>query len=230
MASPPLDPSVLFAAPVSPIGPVVTSTADPAIVEFRLRYVRHERAVRSLGLLMYALAAWAAVSEVPGRPGLLRSIGAGRATTLVAGHLGETVVVVGLIAQVGVGLRRLRGWARGLVLVPTVLGLLALFAAWVVRACGVAAEFVLPTGRGSDIGQIVQALGASLPPGLVLSLCCFLLGSERGAAVFSDPYRAAVAATPELNPRVGPIVRLGFGLLLACAGIALAARLANLFR
>lgn len=233
MTRPAPDPADPYRAPLSPIGPVVASTAAPADVALRRRFVRHERAVLTLGLLMYALAAWLAVASLGAAgPGLAppRAPGPGpppRTIRSVIGHLGIDGAVMGLVARVGFGLRRLRGWARWLVLIPTALALVATLGFLLLEGCHFVALFIRSWSILEKDRLLADLLGG-LVPALVLAYFTFLLGSDQGHVVFSDPYRAAVAATPELNPRAGPIVRLGFGLVMALAALGLLAVLSDL--
>lgn len=204
----PADP---YRPPASEIGPPVAPTADPEVVALRQQHVRHERAVRTLGLFLYVLAACQAAS-------LVESYGRATFRSGSAAGFGYAVSAVGIVAfliKLGRDLRQLRTWARRVVLGGTI----------AILMLGLAVVFVEALRPGGSLGgPAIAALLYCLILGYVISL----VGSDRGVAVSSEPYRAAVAATPELDPRASLVVKLIFGLLMTWAGIVFALSISHL--
>ena len=219
MSSIPPDP---YRAPIGPIGPVVASTADPAVVALRRGHLQHERAVRTFGFVFYIAAAWFGVFVIASLPGSLARLAhlpsePARKIGYVVGYVGSGLGVTGTAVALGSGLRRLSGRARWFVAIG------------IISAIGLFVAFLLNQPWGHMVpGAAAWVAGSGLLVAAILGYLLSLVVSKRAAVVFSDPYRAAVAATPELTSRASLIVRLSFGLMMALAGIALLTALGNL--
>lgn len=185
-----------YAPPEAPVGeppPVASRNVPRALRATRLRHLDDEALVRSVSLFLWMAAA---VALVAGPPTLWWStrasspVGAFRSWTFGAAAIASS----GLFAALAPNLARLRSWARVVALLTTVL------------AVAVVASMVPEAVRsGSAAGTFGLILGL-VPLGLVF----YVLGSSDGAFLFSEAYREAVAATPDVRPRTSVLVPLAF--------------------
>ena len=211
------DPADPFRPPTSAIGPADGATmAEADAITLRQRYVRRERSIRSLGLVIDLVAVLILVfclGSVPRTIGLMTGSvhfkdpatahlvmvrGIGFATT-------GSVLGLGLIF-LGTSLRSLRTWARWVTS-----GLAALLLLLVIVTL---AQLAL---KGLRYVLSIEQLSFSGPPALLLAAILFLLVARPAGVVFSEPYRAAVRATPQLTPRPGWGARVLLGLMILLA-------------
>ncbi len=212
------DPSQLdpFRAPSSPIDLLSPAPGGLDPVALRRIGLRRERVIRSLGLVLYLLAAWLLVfclGSVPRTIGLMTG-----SARFIDAEMGRRVMVrgfwfagIGIVLGAGVialgsGLRRLSSRARWVaVLLATVL------LAWVV-------ESVTRLGLRDirSVLSIEQLILAGLP-GVFLGTILLLLLARPAGMIFDEPYRIAVLATPELRPGPGRGAKILLGLMILVA-------------
>jgi hypothetical protein len=207
-ASPEINP---YAPPTTAIGdePLeVIPEGDLAAAEaMRRQYLGHEASVRSIGSL-YLLGA------------ILGFLGAffifiGALTTIPRGDAAASGVMFGLAVgyllasslnlALGIGLRRLKTWARWTAVVLISLSLL-----WVLLGIG----FVMVINQPGV--AIVYAI-AALIPGYIL----YLLISSKGSVVFSPEYRAVINQTPHIKYKTSLLVKVLLGLFVALIVLAI---------
>lgn len=167
----------------------------------RWEYQGHESEVRSIGLLYYLMAGFLGITSVamlglgftlaaqdqprePGPPPL-------------SDHLIAFGILIGLMAMInillGLGIRRLRNWARWLVLVQTILG-----------------SGTIAAGTLSQL-QIEGPQVSMLGPAVILLISAYiisLLASPKSRVIFSAEYREVIAQTPEIRTGVSPTMKL----------------------
>lgn len=204
-------------------GPIGLLAGDIAL---RRASIRHEGAVRLLGMVGYAaglgcgaaalgvlagVACGAARDGAPGRS--LQAIGAGIGLG-IGGFLAAGAV---LAVALGRGLRCFEGWARRA----------AMGVAWVgLLGCALAAAALGTRGGGGSAW-----VGWAFVPGMALAATLNLLGSPRARAAFTPEYRDLARRTPHVAERPTPAVTFVLGAaVLVPTLLLLAVALATLLR
>jgi hypothetical protein len=174
----------------------------------RRKYLNHEASVQSIGWLYILGATLTGLGTV----GLVATVftGQGRQT------LGMGIAAVfyagmtALNATVGVGLTRLRTWARWVAVVLTILSILV-----TIGYAGLFLAVVPDAGAGAGIA-IVFAI-ATLIPAYIL----YLLLSAKGTMVFSPEYREVIDRTPHIKYKVSCLLRGLVYFFLAMVGLGI---------
>lgn len=210
MSTTPPDPYTPPAAPIAP------TPADLDHAELRRPGLRREAALRSLGLLIAMVASWLLVfclGSVPRTFELMtgRSRMHDEAMTARVIQRGIGFAAVGLslgpsLIALGFGLRRLRAWARWGTFALTVLLLGAVLIAFF--------KFATLSTRWLLSADYFLYLYI---PCLLAASGLSLLTAPPAGLVFSEAYRAAVRATPDLQPKTGWGARIVLGLMVLIA-------------
>lgn len=180
-----------YAAPTAEIG-AEANAGDLDVTdaeEVRKKYLNHETSVRGIGGLMIFSAICTGILGVvflvgfqlpgPEENGVLR---------YVLG--GVMLVFAGLSYAVGIGLRKLQGWARWTAAVLTSV---------------------------NTISLLVQVNPVGL---CITLYILYLMLSRKSAVVFSPEYREVIARTPHIKYRVSRIVKFFVVLLVAIIIVA----------
>jgi hypothetical protein len=190
-----------YAAPQAPLdAPAVAVPEHVAAAEVtRRRYLNHETNIKSLGALNVlggALMLLGGVVVVP--MALLQTTQLGAAETAVVAGVAVFYAIFGCVSvALGLGLRRLRPWARWTQVVICSISLL--WTAFVIVAVALS---------GDNVGPLIAGnLVVALIPGVIF----YLLVSRKGSVVFSPDYAEVVALTPHVRYKTSCIVK---GLLI----------------
>jgi hypothetical protein len=171
-----------YAAPKTDIGAAILEPGDAEAI--RRTYIEHETTVKAVGSLHIVVAALAAFILGFAAVGVIFFSGRRLPSDFVPSAGIGLFVGVGLNAALGLGLNRLRPWARWS---DVVLSSIALVGMGVLIASLVYLE---RPGRFIFIAGLL-----SLMPVYVL----YLLLSRKGVMIFSDEYRAIIAKTPHVK-------------------------------
>ena len=168
--------------------------------QIRQEHIKHEASVKSIGLLYFLSAGFLILSGSFALTGT-------RGATEIAGAAIVLLAFAAAFITVGIGLSRLKAWARIVAAVFSGLGLL------------VCTPFVL-VGRGA-IGIVCGAL--------INIYALYLLLSNKGKTVFSDGYKQVIRDTPHIKYKTSLLVWvlggiLLFLLLMAAAGMLMSMR------
>lgn len=176
-----------------------TSTARKA-TDLRQTYFKHEGAIMATGQLYYLLGVGLFLAALTGV--ILRQwrgVFSWPDTFWVAGVFAGLGL---LYAVVGYGLRQLAGWAR--------------FGAGGLALLCLASVIVNPAVHHPVVFSVALISMFAMPAGIVITLyAAYLALFGKGKVVFSEDYRQAIVATPE--------VRYTFSKLFLAVGIALVA-------
>jgi hypothetical protein len=155
--------------------------------QIRQEHIKHEAAVKSVGLLYFLMAAIFILSGVS-----MFAISSARAPGPIIMGAVFLLCASALLIAVGVGLSRLKVWARIAAVVISGLGLLV---------CMPLSLF----GRGS---------GGTIIGGLIHGYALYLLLSSKGKTVFSDGYKQIIQETPHIKYRTSIIVWILVGIVI----------------
>jgi hypothetical protein len=219
MASTPNDPGPElnpYAPPEAELGgvPVGVGAEEQAAAEAtRRKYLGHEASVRSVGSLHYLFALFSLLGAAGLAVFLLAARGRPRDGNLsgLFGTLFLFYLALGALnVTLGVGLTRLRPWARwteasfvGLYLIVNLFGTL------VGLAMGPMGPVIGPQFVGT--GFVVLILGYIL----------YLVLSEKGRVVFSPEYQDVIARTPHIRYRTSCLVKGLLAMLVAFIALAI---------
>jgi hypothetical protein len=197
-----------YAPPEATIGEV-SSTASGDLTEaeaIRRKYLSHEASVKSIGSLHYLAAVLSVFSAFVVTFPTARQPGG----SFVAG-LGLPLTFLALIAfhvALGVGLTRLKTWARWVEAVLVGLG-----GFWTLALLGLSVS-----RSGGDVLPMVIVTGVT---GLILGYVLYLLLSKKGTFVFSPKYQEVIAQTPHVKYRTSCLVWFVVVVFLAFCALAI---------
>jgi len=170
------------------------------VVAMRQRYFRHEAATRSISLLFYI----AATLLLPAAVFMFMAVGLQVPIGTRLG-LGLAYAGVGLgILTVGIGVHRLRAWARW-----SAVAIFGLYTAWQV--------VMVALTIGAFTIRSTVALLLFVIPVYVL----YLLLSRKSGIVFSSRYHDVIRQTPHIKHKTNIAVKIIGFVLLALIGIAI---------
>jgi hypothetical protein len=173
-------------------GPPAELTDEQSRVEaIRKKYLNHEASVQSVGSLHILVA----VINGLGTLGVLTSLFSGPPQMILA-ELFFVVIYGGFTAlnfALGIGLRRLKTWARWVEVALTVLGMASLL---------VLAIWIALTTAGEPTAVLIFLIWWIIPAYIL-----YILLSAKGRMVFSPEYREVIEQTPHIKYRMGCLLR-----------------------
>ncbi|MFO0908485.1 MAG: hypothetical protein U0794_09005 [Isosphaeraceae bacterium] len=188
-----------FAAPQAELGeaPPLLDTDLARAEAIRREHISHETSIKSIGTL-HLLGAFFTLIGLVGAAfaivSLLQGPGSAGLSLTGAAMLVYFAVVSILLIAVGLGLRKLRPWARWVDSGLLTLSMLS-------NLASVGLSVVTDPGR---LGQAIAIFaGSSLIPGYML----YLLLSAKGTVVFSREYQEIIARTPHVKMKTSCIVK-----------------------
>lgn len=230
MADPGPDETNPFRAPTARIGAatITGATADAELV--RRAYLGREASVRSLGMILYLFAGFAALAVVGyGIGAVVLSINpppnldAGPIDLRVAMLLGAgaSLGVAALQGAWGWGLRRLHTWARWLTVVLTALTL---------AFCGLVVLVVLAMSFfGGSVPMAIAIAAIYAAPMTIAGAILGLMIGPKGSMVFSPEYQDVIRQTPHIKYKTSRFVKvLMWIVLIIVVGVGLLAGIAAL--
>jgi hypothetical protein len=199
-----------YAPPVAAIGeePADLITGDDAEAEaIRRAHISHEASIKSLGSLHYL----GAIVTLIASGGLVfnalsNQTGNGpEQTVFTFGMVFIYFLQSGLHLALGIGLHRLRNWARWIDVVLTSLSLLGI----AVLVAVAAVMGILP---------LLLTMGVAA---LISAYVLYLLVSPKAKTIFSPDYQEIIARTPHIKYRTSLVVKIFLGILLAVFALAI---------
>lgn len=171
-----------YAAPKAEIGAAIIEPGDAEAI--RRAYIEHETTVKAVGSLHFVAAAIGAVVLIL----VLGLAPDGRWVKVILVGLATLLGPIGVNVALGIGLNRLRAWAR-----------------WTeaVLAGGLLMGIVAILGAEVYFESPVQRLVVISCIGLLPLYVLYLLLSRKGAIIFSPEYRAIIAETPHVKYLAG---------------------------